>query len=170
MIKLKSRYLAGAIGAALLASATAYTSSWEGRRLTAYQDSGGVWTICDGHTKGVTKGMRADNATCDRLLREDLIIHEKQLLACAPELATVPAETYVAINDWAFNVGTGAACKSTLVRLVKSGDLRGACDQLSRWTRVNGQVVRGLQARRYIGDATRMSERDLCLQGLQRRK
>jgi lysozyme len=56
MIKTKSRYL----GAALLAFAIGYTSSWEGRGYVAYQDVGGVWTICDGIIKGVKK---ADEAT-----------------------------------------------------------------------------------------------------------
>jgi len=38
---------------------------FEGLRLTAYQDSGGVWTIGFGHTKGVTAGMTCteDQAT-----------------------------------------------------------------------------------------------------------
>lgn len=31
--------------------------SFEGLRLTAYQDSVGVWTIGYGHTKGVKKGQ-----------------------------------------------------------------------------------------------------------------
>lgn len=166
MPKVKSRYLAGAVGAALLATATAYTSSWEGRRYVAYQDSGGVWTICDGKTKGVYKGMRATAEQCDQWLKEDLIEHETGLLQCAPEMLKVPDATYIAINDWAFNVGVGAACGSTLIRKVKAGDLRGACEQLSRWVYVKGHVVKGLQNRRVNGTPGRISERALCLAGL----
>lgn len=166
MAKIKSRYLAGAVGAALLASATAYTSSWEGRRYEAYPDSGGVWTICDGKTKDVYKGMRATDADCDRWLREDLLSHEARLLACAPEMLKVSDKTYVAINDWAFNVGTGAACSSTLIRKVKAGDIRGACEQLSRWVYVKGVVIKGLANRRINGSPGRISERALCLAGV----
>lgn len=166
MAKVKSRYLAGAAGAVLLAGATAFTASWEGRRLVAYQDSGKVWTICDGKTKGVYPGMRATNAQCDAWLREDLLSHEARLLACAPEMLKVPAKTYIAINDWAFNVGTGAACSSTLIRKIKAGDIRGACDQLSRWVYVKGVVINGLANRRINGSPGRMSERALCLAGL----
>lgn len=166
MAKIKSRYLVGAAGAALLSFATAYTSSWEGRRYVAYQDSGGVWTICDGHIRGVKQGMRATDAECDAMLREDILEHEARMLFCAPELRTVPDETYVAINDWGFNVGTAAACNSTLIRKVKAGDLRGACYELSRWVYVKGKVIKGLQNRRVNGTPGRMSERDLCLSGL----
>jgi lysozyme len=166
MAKVKSRYLAGAAGFALLTAATAFTGSWEGRRLEAYRDSGGVPTICDGKTKDVHMGMRATNEQCDAWLREDLLAHEARLLACAPEMLRVPDKTYIAINDWAFNVGTGAACSSTLIRKVKAGDIRGACEQLSRWVFVKGVVVKGLSNRRVNGSPGRISERSLCLAGL----
>ena len=87
MTKIKSRYL-GAAGAALLVFAIGYTSSWEGRRYVAYQDVGGVWTICDGIIKGVKKGDKATDAQCDAMLLEDILAHERRMLACAPELLT----------------------------------------------------------------------------------
>jgi lysozyme len=167
MANVKSRYLAGAAGAALLAAATTFTGSWEGNRYTAYLDSGGVPTICKGHTgPEVHLGMKATPAECDAMLRADLIAHETRLLACAPEMTKVSDKTYIAINDWAFNVGTGAACKSTLIAKVKQGDLRGACEQLSRWVYVNGKIIAGLQNRRVTGTPGRISERALCLAGL----
>jgi len=163
----KSRYLAGAVGALLLASATAYTGSWEGTRYKAYLDSGGVPTICKGHTgPEVHMGMTATAEECDAMTRKDILAHESRMLACAPELYTVPDKTYIAINDWAFNVGTGAACKSTLIRKVKVGDLRGACNELSKWVYVNGVVINGLANRRIHGTPGRISERALCMAGL----
>ncbi|MEK1929747.1 MAG: lysozyme [Pararhizobium sp.] len=163
----KSRYLAGAAGAVLLASATAYTGSWEGSRNVAYLDSGGVPTICKGHTgPEVHLGMRATDEECDAMLQKDILAHESRLLSCAPEMLRVPDDTYVAINDWAFNIGTGAACSSTLIRKVKAGDIRGACEQLSRWVFVKGKVIQGLANRRVNGTPGRISERALCLRGL----
>jgi len=167
----RSRYLAGgAAGAALLAFATAYTSHWEGRRHVPYRDVGGVLTVCDGHTgPDIIPGKRYSDAECDAILQKDLIAHEGRLLSCAPDLADpkrVPDDTYVAINDWAFNVGTGAACKSTLIRKVKAGDLRGACMELSKWVYVNERVIKGLATRRIKGDGAQLSERSLCLRGL----
>jgi lysozyme len=163
--KIKSRYL-GAAGAALLAFAIGYTSSWEGRRYVAYQDVGGVWTICDGITKGVKKGDKATDVQCDAMILEEILTHEGRMLACAPELLTVPDKTYVAINDWAFNVGTGAACNSTLIRKLKTGNIRSACNELSKWVYVKGKVIKGLKNRRAAGTVGRISERALCLEGL----
>lgn len=164
---MKSRYLAGGAGAALLAFATAYTSHWEGRRYTPYFDVGHVLTVCDGHTgSDIIKDKRYSDAECDALLQKDMIAHEGRMLSCAPELLDTSDDTYVAINDWAFNVGTGAACKSTLIRKVKAGDVRGACMELSKWVFVKGKVIKGLAVRRIKGDAKWLSERALCLRGL----
>lgn len=166
-MRVRSRYLAGAAGAALLGFAASYTGGWEGERLVAYRDSGGVPTICMGHTgPDVYMGLRLTHAQCQEIFKKDLIAHETRMLACAPELANVPDQSYVAINDWAFNVGTGAACKSTLIRKVKAGDLRGACNELSRWVYVKGKVITGLVNRRIKDVGGRVSERSLCLQGV----
>jgi lysozyme len=161
----KSRYLFA--GGALLAVAIGFYSSWEGTRYTAYRDVGGVLTICEGLTgPWVHEGLTMTRAQCDVRFAEEIIKHEAGLLACAPEMMTIPDPSYVAINDWAFNVGTGAACKSTLIKLVRSGDLAGACAQLSKWVYVKGVVINGLVKRRVTGDATRVSEQALCLQGV----
>ena len=73
--------------------------------------------------------------------------------------APVPGKTKVAFLSWTYNVGVGAACGSTLVRLANAGALRGACDQLLRWNRAGGKIVRGLTNRRE-------AERQLCLEGV----
>lgn len=44
---------------------------FEGCRLTAYQDSAGVWTIGYGHTSGVKKGQTITQAQADAFLVED---------------------------------------------------------------------------------------------------
>lgn len=167
-MKVSSRYKAGAAGAALLVAATAYISSWEGRRYVPYLDVGNVLTVCDGHTgTDIIRGKRYTDAECDAILQKDIFDHEARLLACAPQLVTVPGDTYNAINSWAFNVGTGNACKSNLIRLVKAGDIRGACMQLSRWVYVKTKVVQGLLNRRVKGSLGRISEQELCLRGVQ---
>jgi lysozyme len=158
-----------AASAVLLAAAAAYITPWEGTRYVPYRDIGGVWTVCQGHTgSDIIPGKRYTAAECDALLRKDILEHEARLFACAPEITTLPDESYIAINSWAFNVGTGAACKSTLIRKVKVNDFRGACEQLSRWVFVNGKVIRGLKNRRVDGLSGMISERTLCLWGLDR--
>ena len=44
---------------------------FEGCRLASYKDSGGVWTIGYGHTKGVTAGQTITQAQADAFLVED---------------------------------------------------------------------------------------------------
>jgi len=52
--------------------------------------------------------------------------------------------------SWAYNVGAGAACRSTLVKKLKQTppDYEGACRELLRWTYAGGRVLPGLVKRR----------------------
>ena len=155
MSKLKKGLIAGSI--ALTALATGVISQFEGRELRAYQDIVKVWTICDGETKGVKPGQVATPAECDAMLAKNLVIYEAGLDGCLTY--PVPGKSKVAFLSWTYNVGVGAACKSTLVRKANAGDLRGACNELLRWDKAGGRVVNGLTKRR-------QAERALCLEGI----
>ncbi|MFH4317138.1 lysozyme, partial [Acinetobacter baumannii] len=61
-----------------------------------------------------------------------------------------------ALTSFAYNVGLGAFARSTLLKKLNAGDVRGAADEFLRWTRVGNRTVRGLVARR-------RAERDLFL-------
>ena len=111
--------------------------------------------------------VTAPNADEARKIGEALV--QERLVACAPQILDLPDPSYTAINSWAFNVGTGAACRSTLIAKLKAGDLAGACGELSRWVRVKGQVIKGLVNRRVDGNPGRRSEQALCLEGAARR-
>jgi len=155
MSKLKKGLIAGSVALTMLA--TGIISQFEGRELRAYQDIVNVWTICDGETKGVKPGDAATPAECDAMLARNLIKYEQGLDRCLT--APVPGKTKVAFLSWTYNVGVGAACKSTLVRKANAGDLAGACNELLKWDKAGGRVVNGLTARR-------KAERVLCLEGL----
>lgn len=143
--------------AMLLSLAIATVSQFEGRELRAYQDIVGVWTICYGETRGVKSGDVATPAQCSSMLAKSIAEYEAGLDRCL----TVPTsgKTKVALVSWAYNVGVSAACKSTLVRIANTGNLRLACEQLLSWTRAGGRVVQGLINRR-------QAERALCIEGL----
>lgn len=143
--------------AALVALATGTISYFEGRELRAYKDIVGVWTICDGETKGVEKGETATPAECDAMLAQNLRTYEAGLDRCL--VGFVPGQAKVAFLSWTYNVGIGAACGSTLVRKANAGDLVGACNELLKWNRAGGRVVRGLTIRRE-------AERKLCLESV----
>lgn len=149
--------IAGASAAAILA--LGIIQPWEGRRLVPYKDIGGIWTVCDGITgPDVIVGKTYTHAECDALGLKHLYIAEKAVdKAIAP--AVVPDLTKAAFISFTYNVGASAFEKSTLVKMVKAGDLVGACNQLSRWVYVKKTRIKGLVNRR-------LSEQAACLEGL----
>lgn len=153
--------VSGKVGAAVgaMALAVSFVGGWEGLSLVAYRDIGNVPTVCYGETRGVKMGDKYTKAECDAMLEKALIQFESGLDRCMATPTPLPVKTKVALVSWSYNVGIGAACKSTLVRLANQGEYTSACNQLSRWNRDNGKVINGLTKRRE-------SERRLCLDGL----
>ena len=129
----------------------------EGCRLTPYQCSAGVWTSGIGHTAGVVP--KRDNTEREAAVNlvADVLNTERCLAVCVP--ATMPQPVYDALVSFSFNVGTGAACRSTLVSYIKRHQWWQACDQLTRWVYVNGERSTGLENRR-------QRERAYCLKGV----
>lgn len=148
-----------AAGSAIVAVTIGFVGAWEGLRLSSYQDIVGVWTSCYGETAGMGPGMRFTKDQCDVMFLGSLQKHEAGMRSCLTNPDAIPDPSYVAFLSFTYNVGTGAFCKSTLARRINAGDLKGACDQLMRWTRAGGKVVKGLVNRR-------SDERALCLKGV----
>ena len=64
-------------GSTILGSLIALVAGFEGYRTDAYRDTGGVWTICYGETKGVKRGDTATKQQCDNMLIKSLLAHNK---------------------------------------------------------------------------------------------
>lgn len=144
-VRVRKRTIAAAV-AVFAVAATPLVSKWEGLRTHAYQDVVGVWTVCYGETKGVKAGDSYTKAECETMLRKELRSYAAGLGKCLN--APLPEGAAVAFLSWTYNVGVGAACKSTAVRKANAGDLFGACDELLRWNKAGGRVVPGLVNRR----------------------
>lgn len=136
-------------GLALIANA-------EGCRTSPYRCSAGVWTNGIGHTAGVTPQSHVSERQAAVNLVYDVMRVERQLAVCVP--VDMPQPVYDALVSFSFNVGTGAACRSTLVSYLKRQQWRQACDQLGRWVYVNGVRNPGLENRR-------QREKAWCLKG-----
>ena len=136
-----------------LTAAVSFIGQWEGLRTEAYRDVVGIWTVCYGETKGVSAGDRYSKADCDAMLAREILAYEAHLDRCL--IAPVPVGMNIALVSWTYNVGAGAACRSTLLRKANAGDLAGACNELPRWNRADGRVWRGLTNRR-------LSEQAMC--------
>ena len=128
----------------------------EGCRLTPYQCSAGVWTSGIGHTAGVVPKRDITEREAAANLVADVLNTERRLAVCVP--VTMPQPVYDALVSFAFNVGTGAACRSTLVGFINRQQWVQACEQLSRWVYVSGVKNKGLENRR-------ARERAYCLKG-----
>lgn len=157
---IRRRGIAG-ITAVSIASVAAFTAPWEGLRTSAYIDLVGVPTVCYGETQGVKLGDTYTPEQCRAMLEPRIAEFRDQLGKCIT--AEVPEGMAIAFVDWAYNIGTGAACRSTLARKANAGDLFGACDELLKWDkgRINGKLqrIRGLTNRR-------KAEHDLCVRSL----
>lgn len=127
----------------------------EGCRLTAYQDSVGVWTIGVGHTKGVIPGQIITQGIADSLLEEDL----QDVYTCIYANVHVPLSQGQtdALVSFIFNLGCGSFKKSTLLRMLNAGDFEGACGQFQRWNKAGNLTLAGLTKRR-AGEAEMFSE------------
>ena len=129
------------------AAGLALTEQSEGLRLSAYQDSGGVWTIGYGHTgPDVTPGMVITAAQAQTLLQADLKTAENAVSDLV-QVALTPNQ-FSALVDFVFNVGEAALAGSTLLALVNRGDFAGAADQFGKWVYAAGQELPGLVTRR----------------------
>lgn len=119
---------------------------FEGCKLTAYQDSVGVWTIGYGHTLNVKLGDIITDRTATVLLIEDLRSVELTLnMQVEPELSQ---NQYDALCSFIFNLGTHAFHGSTLLKKLNRADFVAAADEILKWDKAGGVPLTGLTRRR----------------------
>lgn len=128
-------------------------TTFEGCKLTAYDDGRGVWTIGYGHTKGVHQGMTITQTQAEQLLREDLEKFESYVADAVK--VQLNDNQFSALVCFCFNVGPGPEGfgGSTLLKLLNKGDYQGAANQFPRWNKVNGAPWLGLTRRRLAEQA-----------------
>ena len=119
---------------------------FEGCKLTAYQDSVGVWTIGYGHTKGVYEGMTITQEEAEQMLLTELEEYEGYV----EKYVTVPLtqNQFDALVVWVYNLGPTNFRKSTLLKELNSGNYTAAGKEITRWNKAGGKVLAGLVRRR----------------------
>lgn len=130
--------------------------NFEGLRLKAYDDGVGVWTIGFGTTK-YPNGIRVkkgDTCTLDQAkayMQNDLKSFEQTV----NNTVKVPLNQnqFDALVSLAYNIGTNAFSKSTLVKKLNANDIRGAADQFDVWVNAGGKRMQGLVNRRTVEKA-----------------
>lgn len=134
---------------------------FEGLRLTAYQDSVGVWTIGYGGTqpvdgKPIRPGMTIKEETAERLLRTGLVGYESDVSKMVKVKLT--QVQFDALVSFAYNLGARALSTSTLLQKLNAGDYAGAADEFPRWNKAGGKVLPGLTRRREAERALFLSD------------
>lgn len=124
----------------------ALIKEFEGCKLTAYQDSVGVWTIGYGHTKTAQEGMVITQEQADELLAQD--VHEHALGVYKALKVSIEQHRFDALVSLAFNVGVNAVRNSTLLEMINHGAEKSAAAQFDRWNKAGGKVLAGLVRRR----------------------
>jgi lysozyme len=157
-MSLRKKVTAGA-AAVVIATATPFIAKWEGLETTAYRDIVGVPTVCYGETRGVKMGDTYTKEQCMDMLKVAVGDYYRKIEPCMTN-KDIPVGVQASILELAYNVGTGAACKSTMMKLANQGKYKEACRELDKWVKAGGQTVRGLQNRRVD------SKVNLCLKGL----
>lgn len=128
---------------------------FEACKLTAYQDSAGVWTIGYGHTAGVKRGDRCTQYQAEQYLKEDLAKFEAVANKCK-NLTT--QGKYDAVLDFIYNCGPAKFNSSTLKKYIESNRKTWEIqEQFLRWVNSGGQKLGGLVTRR-IWEANRFAE------------
>ena len=125
-MSLKKRLAVGVLS--LSAAGLLSIAGYEGFSDKAYIPiEGDVPTIGFGSTQGVKMGDVITVPQALDRLRRDITVADTSL---------------------AFNIGTDAFCRSTLVVKLNGGDYAGACEEIKRWVYAGGRRVPGLVARR----------------------
>lgn len=124
---------------------------FEGKRLVAYDDGVGVWTIAFGTTV-YPNGIRVKKGdTCTEAQAKAYMAHDlKKFEQAVNNSVTIPLNQnqFDVLVSLAYNIGSGAFNKSTLVKKLNTGDIRGAADQFDVWVNAGGKRMQGLVNRR----------------------
>lgn len=128
---------------------------FEGFYSAPYLCPAGVPTIGYGATHYLDgRRVKMTDPPISREAAERLLVRaiERQylptLLALSPGLVREPAPRVAALIDFTFNLGGGAYRASTLRRKVNAGEWGAVPEQLMRWNKAGGRVLRGLTLRR----------------------
>jgi lysozyme len=105
-----------------------FLKAFEGCRLVAYRDKGGVWTISWGVTgPRVQPEMRITIAQAEQMFRDALAPREAAVNRLVKVALT--QNEYTALVSLFYNVGI----PRTLIRKLNAGDRAGAAGEFDRW-------------------------------------
>ena len=138
-------------------------SHHEGVRQKPYRDSVYLWTVGVGHLmydsqaklpvdqRAAIQLRPEDNRVypmeeVDAILRADLARFERGVSSLCP--VSLTQGNFDGLVSFAFNVGLGTLQRSTLRQKVLRGDMEGAAEELLKYCKAGGKILKGLENRR----------------------
>ena len=143
---------AGVLGLVLVMAAW-FIAPREGTVPVAYRDVAQVVTACTGHTEPGLKVGVDYSESCAKWLASDIGKAATGVQACVH--APMTSYQWAAYTSLAFNIGTGAFCRSSIAREANAGHPDKACKAIELYVYAGGKRVHGLVNRR-------AAERALC--------
>jgi lysozyme len=121
----------------------------EGFIPTAYQDTGGVWTIGYGETENVRPGQTTTPQRALIKLQVTVDANAQGVVSCIK--VPLYQNEFDAYVDLAYNVGVPAFCNSVIAKKANAGDYEGACKAIEGWYvhDKRGNKLSGLVHRRH---------------------
>lgn len=119
--------------------------SREGERLTAYQDSVGIWTISVGVTTAsglitVTPGLTVTGAQSDALFKKAAVKYENYVNSAIT--APMKQEQFDAFMSICYNIGPNGFKNSTFVKKFNAGDIQGCARAILLWNKPSAIITR----------------------------
>ena len=135
----------------------------EGIRYKAYRCPAKLWTVGVGHVLYPEQGKLPidqrdgfalrpeDNRDfskdeVDAILKSDLQRFERGVLSFCP--VVLSQGMFDGLVSFSFNVGLGTLQRSTLRQKVLRGDMEGAAEELLKYCKAGGKILKGLENRR----------------------
>ena len=121
-------------------------ASFEGCKLTAYQDVVGVWTIGYGHTADVKRGQTITQTQAKELLKQDVSYFVNGVNSAINKKIIsfdVNQNQFDALVSFAYNLGV-----ARITNLCKGRNASQVADAFMLYNKASGRVIAGLTNRR----------------------
>tara|TARA_R110000751_G_scaffold134950_1_gene237618 strand:- start:798 stop:1235 length:438 start_codon:yes stop_codon:yes gene_type:complete len=119
---------------------------FEGCKLEAYEDAVGVPTIAYGRIKDVKMGDSCMQAQAEAWLDEEL--HEYEGYINDAVTVSLNQNQFDSLVSWVYNLGPSNLKSSTMLKVLNKEQYADVPEQIQRWNKAGGKVLKGLTKRR----------------------
>tara|TARA_R110000823_G_scaffold238121_1_gene363486 strand:+ start:4358 stop:4795 length:438 start_codon:yes stop_codon:yes gene_type:complete len=119
---------------------------FEGCKLEAYEDAVGVPTIAYGRIKDVKMGDSCTQAQAEAWLDEEL--HEYEGYINDAVTVSLNQNQFDSLVSWVYNLGPSNLKSSTMLKVLNKEQYADVPEQIQRWNKAGGKVLKGLTKRR----------------------